>query len=289
MRLKDLFPFRAGTTDDQDKKVSKTRWGKTPGADEEIRFLYGPQERSRELVRAIKIFFEFMRGFRTLHFVGPCVTVFGSARFRDDHPYYRMARDVGGGVARAGFTVMSGGGPGVLEGGQPGGEAGGGAGGGPGIMEAANRGAKEAGGRSIGCNIELPEEQKPNSYLDKWITFRHFYVRKVMLVKYSYAFVAMPGGFGTLDEIFETAVLIQTGKIKEFPLVLMGREYWRPLLEFMRDRLIKEGTIDPDDTDRIVVTDSPEDAVKAITEIALGRFGLSYQAPLFKRRWLLWE
>ncbi|HEY1269661.1 MAG TPA: TIGR00730 family Rossman fold protein, partial [Candidatus Binatia bacterium] len=148
---------------------------------------------------------------------------------------------------------------------------------------------KEAGGRSIGCNIELPEEQKPNPYLDKWITFRHFYVRKVMLVKYSYAFVALPGGFGTLDEIFETAVLIQTGKIKEFPLVLMGREYWGPLLDFMRDRLIKEGTIDRADTDRIVVTDSPEDAVKSITEIALGRFGLSYQAPRFKRRWILWE
>jgi uncharacterized protein (TIGR00730 family) len=269
MRLKDLLPHRTETTDENDKKISKTRWGKTPGADEEIRFLYGPQERSRELVRAIKIFFEFMRGFRTLHFVGPCVTVFGSARFRVDHPYYRMARDVGGGLARAGFTVMTGGGPG--------------------IMEAANRGAKEAGGRSIGCNIELPEEQKPNPYLDKWITFRHFYVRKVMLVKYSYAFVALPGGFGTLDEIFETAVLIQTGKIKEFPLILMGREYWRPLLEFLRDRLLREETIDVQDTERIVVTDSPEEAVESITEIALGRFGLSYKAPRFKRRWLLWE
>jgi len=269
MRLKDLLPHRTETTDENDKKISKTRWGKTPGADEEIRFLYGPQERSRELVRAIKIFFEFMRGFRTLHFVGPCVTVFGSARFRVDHPYYRMARDVGGGLARAGFTVMTGGGPG--------------------IMEAANRGAKEAGGRSIGCNIELPEEQKPNPYLDKWITFRHFYVRKVMLVKYSYAFVALPGGFGTLDEIFETAVLIQTGKIKEFPLILMGREYWRPLLEFLRDRLLREETIDAQDTERIVVTDSPEEAVESITEIALGRFGLSYKAPRFKRRWLLWE
>src|SRR5258708_6317266 len=163
------------------KKVTQTRWGKVPGPDEEIKFLQGPQERSRELVRAIKIFCEFMRGFRTLHFVGPCVTVFGSARFRDDHPYYRMARDVGARLARAGFTVMTGGGPG--------------------IMEAANRGARDAGGRSIGCNIELPEEQKPNPYLDKWITFRHFYVRKVMLVKYSYAFLALPGGFGTLDTI----------------------------------------------------------------------------------------
>ncbi len=269
MRIKDLLPHRVETNDDNAKKVSQTRWGKTPGADEEIRFLYGPQERTRELVRALKIFCEFMRGFRTLHFVGPCVTVFGSARFRDDHEYYRMARDLGARLTRAGFTVMTGGGPG--------------------IMEAANRGAKEAGGRSIGCNIELPEEQKPNQYLDKWITFRHFYVRKVMLVKYSYAFVALPGGFGTLDEIFETAVLIQTGKIKEFPLVLMGREYWRPLLEFMRDRLIKEGTIDRDDTERIIVTDSAEDAVKSITDIALGRFGLSYQAPRFKRRWILWE
>ncbi|HEX9444412.1 MAG TPA: TIGR00730 family Rossman fold protein [Candidatus Binatia bacterium] len=251
------------------KKVTQTRWGKVPGPDEEIKFLQGPQERSRELVRAIKIFCEFMRGFRTLHFVGPCVTVFGSARFRDDHPYYRMARDVGARLARAGFTVMTGGGPG--------------------IMEAANRGARDAGGRSIGCNIELPEEQKPNPYLDKWITFRHFYVRKVMLVKYSYAFVALPGGFGTLDEIFEIAVLVQTGKIREFPLVLMGREYWRPLLDFMRERLIKEQTIDSADAARIVVTDSPEEAVQSITDVALGRFGLSYAAPRIKRRWLLWE
>src|SRR5712691_750720 len=197
------------------RATSKTRWGKTPGAPEEVRFLQGPQERRRELARAVKIFFEFMRGFRALHFVGPCVTVFGSTRFREDHPYYALAREVGARLARAGFTVMTGGGPG--------------------IMEAANRGAKEAGGRSIGCNIELPQEQKPNPYLDKWITFRHFYVRKVMLVKYSYAFIALPGGFGTLDEIFETAVLIQTGKIREFPLVIMGREFWQPLLDFMRE------------------------------------------------------
>src|SRR5262249_30911840 len=159
MRLKDLLTGRFAT--DDDRKVTKTRWGKTPGADEEIRFLYGPQERRRELVRAIKIFFEFMRGFRTLHFVGPCVTVFGSARFRDDHEYYRMARDVGGRLARAGFTVMTGGGPG--------------------IMEAANRGAKEAGGRSIGCNIELAEEQKPHPHLRKWIHFRPVYMHQDML------------------------------------------------------------------------------------------------------------
>ena len=118
-------------------------------------------------------------------------------------------------------------------------------GGGPGIMEAANRGAQEVGGRSVGCNIELPQEQRPNPYLDRWITFRHFYVRKVMLVKYSYAFVALPGGFGTLDEIFETAVLIQTGKIRDFPLVLMGQEFWQPLLDFVEMRLVREGVVDP--------------------------------------------
>ena len=120
-------------------------------------------------------------------------------------------------------------------------------GGGPGIMEAANRGAREVGGRSVGCNIELPQEQRPNPYLDRWITFRHFYVRKVMLVKYSYAFVALPGGFGTLDEIFETAVLIQTGKIRDFPLVLMGQEFWQPLLDFVEVRLVREGVVDPAD------------------------------------------
>ena len=167
-----------------------------------------------------------MRGFRKLHFVGPCVTVFGSARFTAEHHYYVLAREVGQRLARAGFTVMTGGGPG--------------------IMEAANRGAKEAGGYSVGCNIELPQEQKPNPYLDRWVTFRHFFVRKLMLVKYSYAFIAMPGGFGTLDEIFETATLIQTHKIKDFPLVLVGKEYWQPLLDFLRGRLVEAKTIDRD-------------------------------------------
>src|ERR1041385_5669061 len=250
--------------------TSKTEgsWGVAPGHADVVRFLEGPQNRTSELLRAVRIFFEFMRGFRALHFVGPCVTVFGSARFPENHRYYELARQCGAELARAGFTVMTGGGPG--------------------IMAAANRGAKDVGGRSIGCNIELPKEQRPNPYLDRWITFRHFFVRKVMLVKYSYAFVALPGGFGTLDEIFETATLIQTAKIRGFPLVLMVREFWQPLLDFLAVRLVQEQTIDPDDTDRIVVTDSPEDAVKAITEIALGRFGLSYQAPRFKRRWLLW-
>ena len=209
-------------------------WGLTPDASEVARFLAGPQRRIEELLRAFRIFSEFIRGFRALHFIGPCVTVFGSARFGEDHPYYRLARQTGAELATAGFTVMTGGGPG--------------------IMAAANRGARDVGGRSIGCNIKLPREQKPNPYLDKWITFRYFFVRKVMLVKYSYAFIALPGGFGTLDEIFETATLIQTLKIREFPVVLIGREFWRPLLAFLSERMVKEGTIDQSDLDRLIVT-----------------------------------
>jgi uncharacterized protein (TIGR00730 family) len=243
-------------------------WGVTPGSPEVVAFLEGPQRRMAELARAIRIFFEFLRGFRALHFVGPCVTVFGSARFTENHPYYRIGRQIGAELAKAGFTVMTGGGPG--------------------IMEAANRGAKEIGGRSIGCNIVLPREQKPNPYLDQWITFRYFFVRKVMLVKYSYAFIAMPGGFGTLDEIFETVTLIQTGKIREFPLVLMGRDFWRPLLEFLSDRMVKNRTIDEADLQRLIVTDSAEEAVRAITEVAKRRFHLTYGSRL-KRRWLFGE
>ncbi len=215
-----------------------------------------------------RIFFEFLRGFRAFHFAGPCVTVFGSARFGENHPYYGLGRQVGAELAKAGFTVMTGGGPG--------------------IMEAANRGAKEVGGRSIGCNIKLPLEQKPNPYLDQWITFRYFFVRKVMLVKYSYAFIALPGGFGTLDEMFETATLIQTLKIREFPLVLMGKEYWRPLLEFMSGKMVKEGTIDQADLDRFIVTDSAQEAVESITEVAKRAFGLTYGSRM-RKRWFFGE
>ncbi len=255
-------------TTDNDEIIAIDGWGVTPGAPEVVRFLEGPQRRGAELMRATRIFFEFLRGFRALHFVGPCVTVFGSARFGEKHLCYELARKTGAGLAKAGFTVMTGGGPGV--------------------MEAANRGAKEAGGRSIGCNIQLPKEQKPNPYLDQWITFRYFFVRKVMLVKYSYAFIALPGGFGTLDEIFETATLIQTAKIREFPLVLLGKEFWRPLIDFMARRLVQERTIDPADLDRLIVTDSAEEAVEAITEVAKRRFGLTYGARM-KRRWFFGE
>jgi uncharacterized protein (TIGR00730 family) len=246
----------------------RRRWGKVSADPADRRFLAGPQPRLRELLWALRIFAEFIRGFRALHFVGPCITVFGSARFPETHRYYEMARRVGALLARDGFTVMTGGGPG--------------------IMEAANRGAKEAGGRSIGCNIELPQEQKPNAYVDRWVTFRHFFVRKVMLVKYSYAFIAMPGGFGTLDEVTEAATLVQTQKIAGFPIVLMGVEFWKPLLDFMRGTLVKDGTIDPGDVDEFFVTDSPEDAAAHVRNIGLRHFGLTY-GPRMKRRWFLGE
>lgn len=200
--------------------------------------------RGTEMLRACRILFEFVRGFRQLHFVGPCVTVFGSARFDPSNPYYAMAREMGKRIAALGLTVMTGGGPG--------------------IMEAANRGAREAGGRSVGCNIELPMEQEPNPYLDKMIEFRYFFVRKVMLVKYSYAFVIMPGGFGTMDELFETATLVQTGKIRQFPIVLMGRDYWRPLMDFVQKDMIAAGTISDADAALLPLTDDPEEAAHII-------------------------
>jgi len=221
-------------------------WGKGPATQDVRDFLSGPLTRGSELLRAIRIFTEFMRGFRALHFVGPCVTVFGSARFKDDHPYYALGREMGRRIAGLGLTAMTGGGPG--------------------IMEAVNRGAKEAGGRSIGCNIVLPMEQRPNPYVDRFIEFRYFFVRKVMLVKYSHAFVALPGGFGTLDELFEIATLVQTRKVQHFPIVLMGVEFWTPMINFIREGLVRAGTISPEDIDLITLTDDPEVAVQKIRE-----------------------
>jgi uncharacterized protein (TIGR00730 family) len=243
-------------------------WGKASVEPSEELFLHGPRSRSSELARLIRINVEFMRGFRALHFAGPCVTVFGSARFKEDHPYYTLAREVGRQLGRAGLTVMTGGGPG--------------------IMEAANRGARDVGGASIGCNITLPMEQQPNPYLDRFIQFRYFFIRKVMLAKYSYAFVALPGGFGTLDEFFEVATLVQTGKIQNFPLVLMGCEFWEPLMKFMRDRLIAQATIDKEDYDRILVTDSPEKAMEHIANAAIKEFGFEWK-PRVKPKWWLGE
>ncbi|MBI4830000.1 MAG: TIGR00730 family Rossman fold protein [Candidatus Lindowbacteria bacterium] len=210
----------------------------------EKRFLAGTREHPEELASAARFFLEFVRGFKVLGALGPCVTVFGSARFSEEHRYYRLARRLGNRLAEEGFTVMTGGGPGV--------------------MEAANRGARDAGGLSIGCNIELPSEQKPNRYLDRFVEFEHFFVRKVMLVKYSQAFVVMPGGFGTLDEVFETLTLIQTNKIESFPVIAMGSEFWGELRDFIRKTLVVEGTITASDLDLIQVTDSVDEAVAII-------------------------
>jgi uncharacterized protein (TIGR00730 family) len=229
-------------------------WGKASADPSERMFLEGPRPRLSELFRAIRVFAELIRGFRALHFVGPCVTVFGSARFDENHKYYKMARQVGRQLGLAGFTVMTGGGPG--------------------IMEAANRGARDVDAPSVGCNIKLPHEQKPNPYLDKFVEFRYFFVRKMMLVKYSYAFIAPPGGFGTLDEVFECATLIQTGKIRNFPLVLMGRDYWAPLIRFLSETLVPQGTIDAPDMDRITITDDPAEAASLVAELAVKQFGL---------------
>ena len=245
-----------------------SQWGKAAGPNGTLQFLEGPQSRTWEFRFVLRVAWEFLRGLRVLHFVGPCVTVFGSARFGETSPHYDMARAVGRGLALAGFTVMTGGGPG--------------------IMEAANRGAKDAGGRSVGCNVELPQEQQPNPYLDRWLTFRHFFVRKVMLVKYSYAFVVCPGGFGTLDELFEALTLVQTGKIKDFPIIMMGTEYWAPLRRFIEERLVGAATIDADDARRIVWTDSPDDAVALIHDRGMKTFGLTY-GPRARRRWYLGE
>ncbi|MCP3859820.1 MAG: TIGR00730 family Rossman fold protein [Phycisphaeraceae bacterium] len=241
-----------------------------PGEQEgipELRFLEGPQSRRFEFGRILRIANEFLRGFRRLHFVGPCVTVFGSARFTEDNPHYRLARETSALIAKAGFTIMTGGGPG--------------------IMEAANRGARDVGGRSIAATIELPHEQTSNPYLDLEIPFHYFFVRKVMLVKYSYAFVVMPGGFGTLDELFEIATLVQTGKVVDFPIVLMGREFWSPMIDFLRDRMIREGTISADDPDRLQIVDDPAEVVELISTIARDRFGITYGPKASPSRLLL--
>lgn len=227
------------------------------GSTAEREFLEGPHSRLREFSFVLRVMREFIRGFRILHFVGPCITVFGSARFAEDHPYYRMGVDVGARLADMGFTVLTGGGPG--------------------IMEAANRGAKEAGGTSIGLNIELPFEQHANPWLDVMIEFEHFFVRKVMLVKYSLGFVVLPGGFGTMDELFEAITLIQTKKITNFPIVLMGKEYYSEIVDTIRNRMVTEGTISKDDLDLFLVTDSIDEMEDFLRARVVKRFGLKQQ------------
>lgn len=222
----------------------------------EITILQGPQKRLVEFLRAVRIFFECIKGFRRLHFVGPCVTIFGSARFSEDHKYYNITRDIAAAVAKKGFTVMTGGGPG--------------------LMEAANRGAKDVNGKSIGCNIILPREQKTNSFLDFQIQFRYFFVRKLMLAKYSYAFIALPGGFGTLDELFEVLTLIQTQKMKNFTVALVGTDFWKPLVDLI-NHMAEQGTIDPEDAKRIVVSDNAQEIADIIQDRATKEFGIKFK------------
>lgn len=224
-----------------------------PGDPPDRYLLEGPHSRLDELLLLLRAMRDFIRGFRALHFVGPCVTVFGSARVSEAHPDYALARQVGAALVRLGFTVMTGGGPG--------------------LMEAANRGAREAGGRSVGCNIELPFEQVPNPYLDRWVTCRYFFVRKVLLFKYSYGFVVLPGGLGTLDELNEALTLIQTGKIEQFPVVLFRRDFWRPYLD-MLDAMVQAGMISASDLDLMLVTDSIDEGMAHIERHAVGHFGL---------------
>ncbi len=233
----------------------------------EIKFLAGPQNRWKEFKFAANVLFEFIKGFRTLHFVGPCVTVFGSARFKEDHPYYEMTRKLSGEIAKLGFTIMTGGGPGV--------------------MEAANRGAREVGGRSVGCNILLPHEQHENPYLDKSVTIKYFFVRKTLLIKYSYAFVVMPGGFGTLDEFFEALTLIQTRMLSEFPIIIFDKAFHEKLMEHV-EYMKQRATISPEDLSLCLLTDSVEEAVKHIQLNSINKFGLK---PEQKRKswWWLFE
>ena len=230
----------------------------------EIKFLEGPQSRWKELKFTIEVLFDFIKGFRALHFAGPCVTIFGSARFKEEHLYYKKTQEIAGEIAKLGFTIMTGGGPG--------------------IMEAANRGAKEVGGRSVGCNIVLPHEQHHNPYLDRWVDIKFFFVRKTLLIKYSYAFIVMPGGFGTLDEYFEALTLIQTKMIYEFPIIIFDRAYHQDLMAHI-DMMKEKGTISAEDLKLCLFTDSVEEAVKHLQEHSINKFGLKAEQ---KRRAIKW-
>jgi uncharacterized protein (TIGR00730 family) len=234
----------------------------------ERHFLEGPKSRLEELKFLFSTFAEFIAGFRKLHFVGPCVTVFGSARIKEDNEYYQKAREMGNLLANLGFTVMTGGGPG--------------------IMEAANRGAKEAGGMSIGCNIILEHEQQPNPYLDRVVEFDFFFIRKILLSKYSYGFVVFPGGFGTMDEMFEAMTLIQTGKMKRFPIVLFGTSYYANLKEQI-DYMAQIGTIDESDLKLFLFTNSMEEAQAHLEKYSIQDFKLipSKSKRIKPFRWLL--
>lgn len=235
-------------------------------AKSEIKFLEGPQNRWKDFKFALSVLTEFIKGFRALHFAGPCVTIFGSARFTEEHPYYKQAQQLAGEIAKLGFTIMTGGGPG--------------------IMEAGNRGAKDVGGKSVGCNIVLPFEQHHNPYLDKWVNIKYFFVRKNLLMKYSYAFVVMPGGFGTLDEYFEALTLIQTKTVSQFPMVIFDKAYHKEIIAHI-ELMKNEKTISPEDLDLCLFTDSIEEAVQHIKENTIEKFGLKQVKQ--KRQWWFFE
>jgi uncharacterized protein (TIGR00730 family) len=227
-------------------------------------YLEGPKSRTYELFFAINVFRQFIHAFRILHFVGPCITVFGSARFKENDQYYIAAREFGKRIAGLGFTTMTGGGPG--------------------IMEAANRGAFESGGTSVGCNIVLPHEQKENPYLTRSVTFEHFFTRKTILIKYSYAFIIMPGGFGTMDEFFEILTLVQTKSVTQFPIVVFGKSYHADLvknIEFMA----AQGTISPEDMKLVLVTDDFDEAISHISKY----ISTNYKVKRAKKMWWLFE
>lgn len=223
-------------------------WGKASVNKHEQILLEGPRKRISDLRTLFHIIIEFIKGFHTFRNLRSCVTVFGSARFLEYHPYYQLAHQTASLLARSGFSIMTGGGPG--------------------IMEAANKGAREVGGLSLGCNITLPIEQKPNNYLDKFVEFDHFYIRKVMLLRYSCAFVVFPGGFGTLDEFFETLTLIQTKKISNFPIIMMGMDFWHPLKDFIFDTLLENHTINAHDIELISFTDDIDYTLERIITYA---------------------
>jgi uncharacterized protein (TIGR00730 family) len=231
----------------------------------EIKFLQGPQSRWEEFMFTMKTLGEFIRGFRALHFIGPCVTFFGSARFDENHEYYQLTRKAAAEVAKLGFTILTGGGMG--------------------LMEAANRGAKDVGGKSVGCNIVLPMEQEPNAYLDKWVKIRYFFVRKTLLIKYSFAFIVVPGGFGTLDEFFEALTLTQTKKINQFPIIVFDRAYHKELLEHI-DQMKKKKTISVEDLNLILVTDSIDEALNFIKDQSIARYGLIPKRKRTPVKWL---
>ena len=227
-------------------------------------YLDGPKSRGYELWFAWRVFCQFIKGFRKLHFMGPCITVFGSARFKEENEYYQNAVQFGKRIAEMGLTTMTGGGPG--------------------IMEAANRGAFENGGQSIGCNIQLPFEQHVNPYVQKSVTFEHFFVRKVLLVKYSYAFIIMPGGFGTMDEFFEILTLVQTKTVTDFPIVLFGKSYYRSLMETMED-MVARGAASKEDLSLILFTDDIDEAMNHIKSYVKD----NYKVKPTRRFWWLFE